>query len=242
MTSDNSLAPARRTIPELSGADRKSLRAEAHHLDPVVAIGDAGLTPSVLAEADRALSAHGLIKIRVHGDDRQRRIAIMEQLCDGLGCAPIQMIGKLLVVWREKPETGTATGGNAGTARRRAPRQTKKAVGAGQKQPAARKKPAPRQAGAARAAGTGRPSEPAAKRSAAAGKPVSRARPATAGASPSRKSPGAKAGGAARAGLIARPARPSKRPPAAKPSAGGSRAATRSARPGSGTRVRRRVP
>lgn len=238
MTSDNSLAPARRTIPELSGADRKSLRAEAHHLDPVVAIGDAGLTPSVLAETDRALSAHGLIKIRVHGDDRERRIAIMEQLCDGLGCAPVQMIGKLLVVWREKPETGT--GGNAGTARRRAPRQTKKAVGAGQKKSGARKKPAPRQAGAAQAAGTGRPSEPV-KRS-AAGKPVSRARPATAGASPSRKTPGAKAGGAARAGLTARPARPSKRPPAAKPSPGGARGATRSARPGSGTRVRRRVP
>jgi putative YhbY family RNA-binding protein len=241
MTSDNSLAPARRTIPELSGADRKSLRAEAHHLDPVVAIGDAGLTPSVLAEADRALSAHGLIKIRVHGDDRERRIAIMEQLRDGLGCAPVQMIGKLLVVWREKPETGT--GGNAGTARRRAPRQTKKAVGAGQKKPVARKKPAPRQAeaGAARAAGAGRPSEPV-KRSVVAVKPVSRARPATAGASPSRKTPGAKAGSAARAGLTARPARPSKRPPAAKPSAGGARSPTRSARPGPGTRVRRRVP
>lgn len=236
MTSDNSLAPARRTIPELSGADRKLLRAEAHHLDPVVAIGDAGLTPSVLAEADRALSAHGLIKIRVHGDDRERRIAIMEQLCGGLGCAPVQMIGKLLVVWREKIETGT--GGNAGTARRRAPRQTKKAAGAGQKKPVARKKPAPKQAGAQPA---GRQSEPV-KRSTATGKPVSRARPATAGASPSRKTPGAKAGGAARAGLTARPARPSKRPMAAKPSAGGARSATRSARPGSGTRVRRRVP
>lgn len=239
MTSDNSLAPTRRTIPELSGADRRSLRAEAHHLDPVVAIGDAGLTPSVLAEADRALSAHGLVKIRVHGDDRERRIAIMEQLCDGLGCAPVQMIGKLLVVWRQKPETGT--GGNAGTARRRAPRQTKKAVGAGQKKPAARKKPAPRQAGVAQAAGAGRPAQPV-KRSSAAGKPVSRARPATAGTSPSRKTSGAKAGSAARAGLTDRPARPSKRPMAAKPSAGGKRTATRSARPVSGTRVRRRVP
>ena len=58
---------------ELSTAERKAHRAEAHHLDPVVMIGNDGLTPSVLKETDAALNAHGLIKIRVLGDDRAAR-------------------------------------------------------------------------------------------------------------------------------------------------------------------------
>jgi RNA-binding protein len=88
---------------QLSIAERKAHRAEAHHLDPVVMIGNDGLTPAVRKEADAALNAHGLIKIRVLGDDREKRDAIFTQLCDELGAAPIQHIGKLLVLWRPKP-------------------------------------------------------------------------------------------------------------------------------------------
>ncbi|MFA7666327.1 MAG: YhbY family RNA-binding protein [Burkholderiaceae bacterium] len=125
-TAENLPAATPVAAPVLSPARRKVLRAEAHHLDPVVMIGDAGLTEAVLAETDRALKAHGLIKIRVHGDDREQRLSMLTTICARLGCAPVQTIGKLLVVWREKPETGT--GGDAGTARRRPPRQTKKAA------------------------------------------------------------------------------------------------------------------
>jgi RNA-binding protein len=89
---------------ELSIADRKAQRAEAHHLDPVVMIGGDGLTPSVRNEVDAALNAHGLIKVRVLGDDRERRESIYNDLADGLGAAQIQHIGKLLVLWRPKPE------------------------------------------------------------------------------------------------------------------------------------------
>ena len=89
---------------ELSTAERKAHRAEAHHLDPVVMIGNDGLTPSVLKETDAALNAHGLIKIRVLGDDRAAREAIYSQLADELHAAPIQHIGKLLVLWRPMPE------------------------------------------------------------------------------------------------------------------------------------------
>ena len=89
---------------ELSIAERKAHRAEAHHLDPVVMIGNEGLTPSVVKETDAALNAHGLIKVRVLGDDREAREAVYQQLCDQLGAAPIQHIGKLLVLWRPKPE------------------------------------------------------------------------------------------------------------------------------------------
>ena len=87
---------------ELTIAERKAHRAEAHHLDPVVMIGNDGLTPAVRKEVDAALNAHGLIKVRVQGDDRQAREAMYQDLVEGLNAAPIQHIGKLLVLWRPK--------------------------------------------------------------------------------------------------------------------------------------------
>ncbi len=89
---------------QLTPAQRKVHRAEAHHLDPVVMIGNDGLTPAVVKETDAALKAHGLIKIRVLGDDRAAREAMYNQLADVLSAAPIQHIGKLLVLWRPLPE------------------------------------------------------------------------------------------------------------------------------------------
>ena len=89
---------------ELTIAQRKEHRAEAHHLDPVVMIGNDGLTDAVLRETDAALKAHGLIKVRVLGDDRAVREEILAQICDQLNAAPIQHIGKLLVIWRPIPE------------------------------------------------------------------------------------------------------------------------------------------
>ena len=88
---------------QLTVAQRKEHRAEAHHLDPVVMIGNDGMTPAIVRETDAALKAHGLIKVRVLGDDRAARETIYQSLCDELGAAPIQHIGKLLVLWRPKP-------------------------------------------------------------------------------------------------------------------------------------------
>ena len=87
----------------LTPAQRKLHRADAHHLDPIVMIGSDGLTPAVRKEADAALKAHGLIKIRVFSDDRAAREAMLVELADGLDAAPIQHIGKLLVLWRPMP-------------------------------------------------------------------------------------------------------------------------------------------
>ena len=89
---------------QLTIAQRKVHRANAHHLSPVVMIGNDGLTPAVKKEADAALNAHGLIKVRVHGDDRAAREAMYQTLADDLNAAPIQHIGKLLVLWRPQPE------------------------------------------------------------------------------------------------------------------------------------------
>jgi RNA-binding protein len=88
---------------QLTVAQRKEHRAEAHHLDPVVMVGNDGLTAAVKKEVDAALKAHGLIKIRVLGDDRAQREEMFQILADELGAAPIQHIGKLLVLWRPKP-------------------------------------------------------------------------------------------------------------------------------------------
>jgi putative YhbY family RNA-binding protein len=92
----------------LTPAQRKEHRAAAHHLDPVVMIGADGLTAAVLKEADLALKAHGLIKLRVFSDDREAREALLATLADKLDAAPIQHIGKLLVLWRPLPPKATA--------------------------------------------------------------------------------------------------------------------------------------
>ncbi len=89
---------------KLTPAERSELRAQAHALSPIVLIGDAGLTPAVMKEISLGLDAHGLIKVRVFGDDRLQRIAFYESICNELDAAPVQHIGKLLVLYRPKKE------------------------------------------------------------------------------------------------------------------------------------------
>ena len=89
---------------QLTPAQRKDQRAEAHHLNVVVMIGSDGLTDAVKKETDAALNAHGLIKVKVQSDDRAGREAIFQTLANELHAAPIQHIGKLLVLWRPLSE------------------------------------------------------------------------------------------------------------------------------------------
>jgi putative YhbY family RNA-binding protein len=93
---------------EISPHERRALRAQAHHLHPVVTIGQHGLTPTVLTEIDLALNAHGLIKVRVFLEDRNERESLLAEIADGLDAAPVQHIGKLFVLWRPQPEPATA--------------------------------------------------------------------------------------------------------------------------------------
>lgn len=92
----------------LTAAERRALRARAHPLHPVILIGEAGLTPPVLNEIDVALKSHELIKIRVLGDDRAARKALIGKICAALGAGPVQHIGKILVVYRPRPEPAGA--------------------------------------------------------------------------------------------------------------------------------------
>lgn len=90
---------------QLSPEQRKFLKAQGHGLKPVVMIGNAGLTEAVKLETDRALQAHELIKVRVLGDDRVARETWFMELCESLDAAPVQHIGKLLMLYRpaDKP-------------------------------------------------------------------------------------------------------------------------------------------
>ncbi len=87
----------------LTPAERQSLKGRAHPLKPVVLIGEAGLTPAVAGKIERALAAHELVKIRVMGAARAARDALLDAVCAATGAAPVQHIGKVLVIFRERP-------------------------------------------------------------------------------------------------------------------------------------------
>ncbi len=88
----------------LSSAQRREQRAQAHHLDPVVMVGAEGMSAAVLREINAALDAHGLIKVRLHLDDRAAREQLCQQLANDLQAALVQHIGKLAILWRPIPE------------------------------------------------------------------------------------------------------------------------------------------
>jgi RNA-binding protein len=83
---------------------RSELRAEAHRLSPVVIIGDKGLTDAVIAEIDRSLKTHELIKVRAATDDRDARKTWLPAICEKLGAEAVQSIGKVFVIYRENPK------------------------------------------------------------------------------------------------------------------------------------------
>ena len=111
---------------ELTPAERKALKADAHDLSPVAAIGKAGITPAVLKEIDLCLRSHALIKVRAGSDEREERAGWLHALAGQLDCAPVQSIGRVLVLWRPKPDEPAAAASRArkpaGPARKRTKR------------------------------------------------------------------------------------------------------------------------
>jgi RNA-binding protein len=252
--------------PLLSAAQRKALRAKAHELDPIVRIGDAGLSDAVIRETDLALTAHGLIKVRVFGDDREARETIGATMCERLGCALVQSIGKLLVLWREQPETAL----KKTPIRRRTESAPKKLAAEGKSAPRKRARPGVPKPEQMERAERYAPVAPARRPPIARGAraPIGAAATSAANRRPSTgasgsgnaefaRKPGAssflkpagkpaiKAGGRTAAKPFAASARP---PSAARPPAAGNRrssvstTATGSARPGPRSRAGRRGP
>jgi putative YhbY family RNA-binding protein len=89
---------------ELTVTERLNLKGRAHQLKPTVLIGNAGLTESVLKEIENTLKLHELIKIRVMAE-RPEREAMLTEICTKLHAAPVQHIGKILVVFQPNPES-----------------------------------------------------------------------------------------------------------------------------------------
>ena len=88
----------------LSPRERSALKGRAHALEPVVQVGQAGITDAVVAETDRALTAHELIKVRVGGTDREERTTLIDALATRAGAAVVQSVGKIVVLWRPRDE------------------------------------------------------------------------------------------------------------------------------------------
>jgi RNA-binding protein len=85
----------------LTAAERRALKGKAHKLEPVVQIGAKGLTDEVVAEIERALSAHELIKVRAGGLERGERDAVLKEIVGRTGAEEIQQVGKVFVLFRK---------------------------------------------------------------------------------------------------------------------------------------------
>jgi RNA-binding protein len=88
----------------LSPAERKSLKARAHKLEPVVIVGAKGLTDEVVKEIDVALKAHELIKVRAPGLEREQREEALQAICQRTGAEVVQSVGKVFVIYRKSDE------------------------------------------------------------------------------------------------------------------------------------------
>ena len=86
----------------LTSPERKALKAKAHKLDPVVQIGSKGVTDEVIAEIDRALKAHELIKVRAGSLDRDQRDQALVSILEKTKAQPVQQVGKVFVLFRKK--------------------------------------------------------------------------------------------------------------------------------------------
>jgi RNA-binding protein len=86
----------------LTAKERAHLKARAHALEPVVQVGGAGITDAVVAEADRALTAHELIKVKISIDDRAERVALGDDLCGRSGATAVHRVGKVIILWRPR--------------------------------------------------------------------------------------------------------------------------------------------
>ena len=91
-------------MDDMTAAQKKALKARAHSLHPILQLGEKGLTDAVIAEIDRALGAHELIKIRAAPLNRDEREVALASICERTNAQAVQHIGKMLVVYRQKPQ------------------------------------------------------------------------------------------------------------------------------------------
>jgi len=88
---------------ELTAKDRARLKARAHTLEPNVSVGNAGITKAVIAEVDRALAKHELVKVKIQVDDRALRKQIGDEIGAAADAAVVHRVGKVVILFRPKP-------------------------------------------------------------------------------------------------------------------------------------------
>jgi RNA-binding protein len=90
-------------LTTLTNRERAHLKARAHALQPVVHVGGSGVTDALVAEVERALTAHELIKVKIVADDRAERMAVGDEICARTAATAVHRVGKVLILWRPRP-------------------------------------------------------------------------------------------------------------------------------------------
>jgi len=88
----------------LTARERSHLKGRGHALEPIVQVGQSGLSDAVVVELERALTAHELIKVKINGADRDARRAIVDAICARTEAVAVQQVGKVALLWRPAPE------------------------------------------------------------------------------------------------------------------------------------------
>lgn len=91
-------------IMSLSNQQIRQYKAQAHHLKPIVLLGSQGLTEGVIAEIDRALDDHELIKVKLQAADKTARLQQANDICHQLSADRIQLIGNILILYRKRTD------------------------------------------------------------------------------------------------------------------------------------------
>jgi RNA-binding protein len=93
----------------LTARERSHLKGRGHALEPIVQVGQSGLSDAVVVELERALTAHELIKVKINGADREARRATVEAICARTDAVAVQQVGKVLLLWRPVPEEASSS-------------------------------------------------------------------------------------------------------------------------------------
>ena len=94
----------------MKGRERAELRAEAHHLEPTVHVGQQGMTPTVIGALDDALRTRELVKVKLGTKDEMKPKDIAESLALATNSAIVQVIGRTTTLYRENPELAKKSG------------------------------------------------------------------------------------------------------------------------------------
>jgi len=96
------------TAAALTASQRRTLKARAHSLSPVVQVGRGGVSDAFVAELDRALESHELVKVRLRGE-REERAAQLGEVTARLNCMVVGTVGGVAILYRESNDGGDET-------------------------------------------------------------------------------------------------------------------------------------